>query len=644
MSTNLTLRLTKGTQLAASELDNNFTALDSSIMAVTTFASLDSNGSIGVGSTQLSKGDHVKHIMPYPTNDILGVKFGLTSDISTAIAALSIADASLDLGGHTYIVDSTITLTNKTSLRIHNGTLVKTNSWGTGSLFKYVDLVGCSNITFDNIVADGQAQYETPGSVFVSIENCNNIVVTDSRFYSLKYAIMATGTVRSQNLEVSNNTFITTSGTTDGAGTAVYGNSLVDNVIVSDNLCKNWVHLVLSGDASYWSICGNNIAETGDSSIYLKGIHHTITGNVIKRAGKDGIKIRPTSAGSTITDEGYSTISGNFVSDPGVLISSGGTCIHAYGPHNVITGNVCTLDSDAAMVATGCAGIRVRGTSTIVTGNSISGVYTGENSVTTTSSGIAFSNTDTDDPIGNANNTVLLGNTISNVENGLQFGGLDSVYTLFRVHVSSNMISTCETGASIVPSNSLLRNGKMSTITFESNFFDSCIEYGLRSKGAGTLHVKANVFSNMGDRTIRLQSVNDGGVFRDNRWDGTGYSNAIDIVSPATAFNTEEIGNSWNAKPSSITTLTSKTANYTATIFDEVVLADATSGNVTISLPTSVGNGGKNFKVKKVDASANTVTVDPNSSQTIDGAATKVLSSQYAFINIVSDSNNWFEI
>ena len=643
MSTDLTLRLTKGNFLTAEELDDNFTALDSSIMAVTTFASLDSNGSIGVGSTQLSKGNHVKHIMPYPTFDIAGFKYGLTSEINTTIASMSAVDFTLDLGGHTYLVDASITLNNKTSLRITNGTLIKTTDWGGGSIFRYIDCVQCSNITFDNIYADGQAQYSNPSAVFLMIEDCSNIVVTNSRFFSLKYAVMATGTARNSDIEVSNNSFSTSSGNTDGAGTGFYGNSLVDNAVVSDNIMKNWNHLVLSGNATGWSVTGNNVYKTGDSSIYLKGWQHTIAGNVVIDAGKDGIKIRPTSTGANIIDEGFSSIIGNFVSNPGLLITSGGTCIHAYGKQNTITGNVCVLDSDGAMVASGCSGIRVRGNSTIVSSNSITGVYSGPNSVATTSSGIAFSNDDADDPIGNADNTIVMGNSINQVERGIVFGGIDSSFTLFRVHIASNTISTCETGLELVPP-SLLRSGKMSSISFDNNLIDSCQLYGLRSKGGGTIHMTGNNFSNMSGDVIRLQSVNDGGVFLNNRSDGTGNSNAVNIVSPAEAFNTKEIGNSWNAKPSSVTTLTTKTSNYTATVFDEVVLVDATSGNITISLPTSVGNGGKNFKVKKVDASANTVTIDPNSSQTIDGVATKVITTQYAFINVVSDSNNWFEI
>jgi hypothetical protein len=45
--------------------------------------------------------------------------------------------------------------------------------------------------------------------------------------------------------------------------------------------------------------------------------------------------------------------------------------------------------------------------------------------------------------------------------------------------------------------------------------------------------------------------------------------------------------------------------------------------------------------IKKVDASANTVTVDGNAAETIDGVTTKVLSAQYASISIICDGSTW---
>lgn len=84
-----------------------------------------------------------------------------------------------------------------------------------------------------------------------------------------------------------------------------------------------------------------------------------------------------------------------------------------------------------------------------------------------------------------------------------------------------------------------------------------------------------------------------------------------------------------------------KTANYTVLASDSIVTADATSGAITMTLPTAVGIAGRQYTIKKTDASANAVTVATTSSQTIDGVASSALSAQYSFIILVSDGANW---
>ena len=88
--------------------------------------------------------------------------------------------------------------------------------------------------------------------------------------------------------------------------------------------------------------------------------------------------------------------------------------------------------------------------------------------------------------------------------------------------------------------------------------------------------------------------------------------------------------------------LVTKTAAYTATLNDKVILCDATTAAFTITLPTAVGNTDKVFIIKKIDVSANAITVDGNAAETIDGALTIVLSLQYDTLFIISNNVNWF--
>jgi hypothetical protein len=87
-----------------------------------------------------------------------------------------------------------------------------------------------------------------------------------------------------------------------------------------------------------------------------------------------------------------------------------------------------------------------------------------------------------------------------------------------------------------------------------------------------------------------------------------------------------------------------KTAAYTASNADEIILGSATSAAFTVTLPTAVGIAGKKMTIKKIDSSGNAVTIDGNGSQTIDGATTIALSAQWAHRTIVSDGTNWLTI
>ena len=68
-------------------------------------------------------------------------------------------------------------------------------------------------------------------------------------------------------------------------------------------------------------------------------------------------------------------------------------------------------------------------------------------------------------------------------------------------------------------------------------------------------------------------------------------------------------------------------------------IVDATSGNITISL-TSTTEIGLTFTIKKIDASANTVTI----SGTIDGATNYTLTSRYSWVTVISTSTSgvWY--
>lgn len=91
-------------------------------------------------------------------------------------------------------------------------------------------------------------------------------------------------------------------------------------------------------------------------------------------------------------------------------------------------------------------------------------------------------------------------------------------------------------------------------------------------------------------------------------------------------------------------TTESRSTSGNALVSDDsvsVILADATSGAVAVTLPDPLAWAGKWLTVKKTDASANAVTVTGGVGVLIDGAGTQSIAYQYDAITVVSDGTNW---
>lgn len=104
------------------------------------------------------------------------------------------------------------------------------------------------------------------------------------------------------------------------------------------------------------------------------------------------------------------------------------------------------------------------------------------------------------------------------------------------------------------------------------------------------------------------------------------------------AFDTQDAAVTAAAR----TTVRAVTADDAANLSDDLLVVDATAGAVTIALPAAAGAFGAAFAVKKVDASGNAVTIDANGAETIDGAATVSISTQWETVRVVSDGSGWF--
>lgn len=114
---------------------------------------------------------------------------------------------------------------------------------------------------------------------------------------------------------------------------------------------------------------------------------------------------------------------------------------------------------------------------------------------------------------------------------------------------------------------------------------------------------------------------------------------SIDLVYDNSSNRWRIVGGPGGSDNLSVTTQTN--TNYTALVSDEVILMSCGTTDRTLSLPTAVGNTGKMFYVKKIDAGVGKTIIDANSTETIDGSLTVELVSQHETATLVSDGTNW---
>ncbi len=87
-------------------------------------------------------------------------------------------------------------------------------------------------------------------------------------------------------------------------------------------------------------------------------------------------------------------------------------------------------------------------------------------------------------------------------------------------------------------------------------------------------------------------------------------------------------------------TIRSITASTTLLETDNILLVDATGGNIVVTLPAVADSDQWAATIKRVDSSANTVTIDGSGAETIDDEITQVL-ALYESAQIVCDGSEW---
>jgi len=133
------------------------------------------------------------------------------------------------------------------------------------------------------------------------------------------------------------------------------------------------------------------------------------------------------------------------------------------------------------------------------------------------------------------------------------------------------------------------------------------------------------------DSFLALYTDRDGTATEAVRIESSGEV-GFGIVAPKSQVETLTLGHTVVTKTNG-----THSADGTATVY----LCNATGGAITINLPAAAGVTSRIYHIKKIDSSANTVTIDGSGAETIDGATTVVLTAQYESRLIVSDGSNW---
>lgn len=228
-----------------------------------------------------------------------------------------------------------------------------------------------------------------------------------------------------------------------------------------------------------------------------------------------------------------------------------------------------------------------------------------------------------------AGNTTMNGTlTLNSVANNTSS---DSVLVLNNGVVQKRQVSASAFGSAIRNING--NRDTAQTIAFRNSGTDLTVS----TNGADSifLNVPDASTTNRGVVTTSSQTFAGNKSFQDS----VSASKTILVGNTGSANSTMQISGSLSM---SINTVTS---NYTLTASDNTVLANTTSGAITITLPNPASFAGRIYTIKKIGTGGidNELTITP-ASGTIDGGANYKIYNDWTYVTLQTDGTNWFII
>ena len=311
-----------------------------------------------------------------------GIVDGMTDDTAALELALRVVPDGgvLDIGGTALIQSTASTPMPKTGVRILNGTLTRSTGGVEDMNIPALELVGWNNaeISLDFRLGNHLTLSREVG---ISLDGCQDISITNCRFDECRIGVFASGTpsrsirvtsCRGDNPESAHTATYSASNSSNRGGSAlVGGNGRLSQVHVDRCEGSGWNHLVLSSDASNWTVSHCSMTDSGDSAIYLRGSNHRVENCWIHRAGKDGIKLLDFKDGAP----GMNNIVSNCcITGAGYTKEDGGICVNSETDNTKISGIIASLSNTAELATTGTKGVAVSGenvtsTDIVITGS-----------------------------------------------------------------------------------------------------------------------------------------------------------------------------------------------------------------------------------------------------------------------------------
>jgi hypothetical protein len=148
--------------------------------------------------------------------------------------------------------------------------------------------------------------------------------------------------------------------------------------------------------------------------------------------------------------------------------------------------------------------------------------------------------------------------------------------------------------------------------------------------------------ANLGCGDIATQNA-EAVVITGGNIDGTviGQNNPADVHCTRVIFPDSTTQGSAAVSYTTGSLHTAASVTLTATYQQLTVYADASAGNLTVTLYAATGNLGRIVRLKKMDTSTNTVTVN-SAGGAIDGISTFVIYHQYDALLFINDGTDWW--